>query len=62
MNDRHWQQADQWQKLAYFYVLGDVPAGPFFHRIFYPDARCKDIWVNPTHILQTLKQAGIAEN
>lgn len=55
----YWLLAN-WQELTYFYVLGQAPEGPFFHRVFYPDTRCEDIWVDPQHILNTLKQAGLA--
>jgi len=49
----YWLLAN-WRQLRYYYGLGAVPEGPFFHRMLYPDARQEDVWVDVDHLLDLL--------
>lgn len=46
--------------LDYYYILGTIPEGDYLHRLFAPDARQEDIWLNIEDL--KLAQTWLLEN
>ncbi len=45
--------------LEYYYVLGEMPEGFYWHQLLNPNPRLEDIFVNPQKLLDVLKFARV---